>query len=184
MTAVADAGPLIALAKIDGLQILPKLYPRVLTPEAVFEEAVVAGRQLGAPDVVLLEEHYRQGFLVQREPEHAPAELLRAEISDLAQLGRGEIASIALALDLNADWLLIDDRAARVVAEQIFEAKNCPSRAKGTLGVLVTAYSIGASSLTDTLAWIDRIESRPDIWISSHLCRQAAEALLSHSRQS
>jgi predicted nucleic acid-binding protein len=39
---VADAGPLMALAKVDALAVLFRLYPKVLTPPAVYEETVVA----------------------------------------------------------------------------------------------------------------------------------------------
>lgn len=40
MTVVADSGPLIAFAKIGGLETLLGVYPRILTPRAVFEESV------------------------------------------------------------------------------------------------------------------------------------------------
>ena len=42
MTAVVDAGPLMAFAKIDGLEVLFKSFSRVLTAPAVFDEVVTA----------------------------------------------------------------------------------------------------------------------------------------------
>lgn len=46
MTVVADSGPLIAFAKIGGLETLLGVYPRILTPRAVFEESVNEGEYL------------------------------------------------------------------------------------------------------------------------------------------
>ena len=44
MTAVANSGPLIVLAKVNHLHLLPSLYGEVIIPQAVFREAVVVGR--------------------------------------------------------------------------------------------------------------------------------------------
>jgi predicted nucleic acid-binding protein len=49
---VADAGPLIYLAAIGHLDLLRRLAPEVLVPEAVYHEVVVAGAGLpGAEEV-------------------------------------------------------------------------------------------------------------------------------------
>jgi hypothetical protein len=40
--AVSDASPLIAPARIDGLELLPKLYGRLLIPTEVNTEVTVA----------------------------------------------------------------------------------------------------------------------------------------------
>ena len=51
MTVVADAGPLIALAKIGGLRTLFGLYPLIITPGAVYEETVREGHYARAPAI-------------------------------------------------------------------------------------------------------------------------------------
>jgi predicted nucleic acid-binding protein len=40
---VCNAGPLIALAFVDQLQLLPALYQNILVPEAVWREVVDSG---------------------------------------------------------------------------------------------------------------------------------------------
>jgi predicted nucleic acid-binding protein len=53
MIAVADSGPLISLAKLDYLHLLPVLYERVVIPRAVYDEVVnnwLAARLSGCKD--------------------------------------------------------------------------------------------------------------------------------------
>ncbi len=43
MKVVADAGPLMAFAKIGKLGTLLHIFPKIWTPRAVYAEAVTAG---------------------------------------------------------------------------------------------------------------------------------------------
>ncbi len=45
--AVVNAGPLVALALLDLLDLLPALFPECWVPKAVFNEVAVAG--IGKP---------------------------------------------------------------------------------------------------------------------------------------
>ncbi len=45
MIVVVNSGPLMALAKIGLLDLLPRLYGQVSFPTAVFVEVVVRGRE-------------------------------------------------------------------------------------------------------------------------------------------
>jgi hypothetical protein len=49
----------MALAKVGGLDALFRLFPKILTPPAVYEELITAGQRLGAPDAALLRACYR-----------------------------------------------------------------------------------------------------------------------------
>lgn len=64
MTAVADAGPLIALAKIGGLETLHRLHPEVFIPPAVHWETIEQGLARGEPDAAALSLCARQGKLL------------------------------------------------------------------------------------------------------------------------
>ena len=61
MTVVADAGPLIAFAKIDGLGGLFDLYPNLLVSPTVYDEAITVGLALGAADAKLLQAAHEAG---------------------------------------------------------------------------------------------------------------------------
>lgn len=51
---VSNSGPLMALAKLNQLSILKKLFQKVLIPQAVYEEAVIRGMTQGYPDALAI----------------------------------------------------------------------------------------------------------------------------------
>lgn len=166
---LADAGPLIALGKLNRLNLLAELYDVLHIPRAVYDEAVVEGFLREAPDslhIRLFVEHYRFPIL------DASEDVLR-RYAQWPHLGAGEKQLLSLAQSFSGTevLVLIDDEAARE------EARQLGLLVKGTIGVLVQAYR------TELLAW-DEIElllleiaARPDLWISERLCQQVIEQL-------
>lgn len=118
---IADSGPLIALAGVKQLDLLPRLYRRAAAPAAVIEELIAAPEPVAATQVL------EQAPWLERLAPRAVAEGLSAV------LGRGEAEAIALALEYPEALLLLDDRAARRAAESL----GVP--VTGTAGVLVRA---------------------------------------------
>jgi len=130
LVVVADSSPLIALARIDQLQLLPSLYERVTVPEAVWQEVTrgASEQRAGAAEV------QRATWIdVQHvEPKDIEAHALLVD--------RGEAEAIALASRLQARLLLVDDARGRQVAQRL----GLPI--KGTLGILVAAKRDGLLS--------------------------------------
>jgi predicted nucleic acid-binding protein len=172
---VSDAGPLLALAKVDGLSALFRLFPQILIPPAVHEETVVAGQRLGAPDAVLLEACCNDRRLDLAVPSSPSFPLLQG-------LGRGEEESIRLAIERRAEWLLIDDYDARQAALSSFRAAGVGTGIKGTLGVLVSAHQKGHLSQREAIERVNALSQRLDVWISQDLCRHVIEILGRSSR--
>ncbi|HEY2291741.1 MAG TPA: DUF3368 domain-containing protein [Thermoanaerobaculia bacterium] len=175
MKIVSDAGPLMALAKVDGLAVLFRLFPRILIPPAVHEETVVAGQRLGAPDAALVEAWCNEENLILAAPTlpFLPVSL---------QLGLGEEESIRLAIEQRADWLLIDDHDARQGALACFQAAGVTTQIKGTLGIIVSAHQEGHLSRSEATDLVNALSQRPDIWINPDLCRWVIEILSRPSR--
>jgi uncharacterized protein len=123
---VCNTGPLIALAMVGHLDLLPRLYRRILVPEAVIREAVGSGGRTGADEIAAA------GW-VERVAESLPLEPLLTK-----ELGLGESAVIAAAHHLRARLVLIDERRARRIAEHAYGL-----RVKGSAGVLVAAKKAG-----------------------------------------
>lgn len=170
MKIVSDAGPLMALAKVDSLATLFRLFPQILIPPAVHEETVVAGQRLGALDAALLEACCNDQKLVL-----APPTLPSLPVS--LRLGLGEDESIRLAIEQRADWLLIDDYEARQGALACFQAAGVTTQIKGTLGIIVSAHQEGHLSQSEAIDLVTVLSQRLDIWVSPDLCRRVIELL-------
>jgi predicted nucleic acid-binding protein len=120
---VCDTGPLIALTLIDQLQILHRLYPRVLVPRAVLDEVTAGGvNRPGASAIIGAE------WLVALD-DIAPDPLLAGEL---------EASVIAAAYRLQARLAVLDERKARRIAARAYGL-----RVKGTAGILVAAKRAG-----------------------------------------
>ncbi len=103
MIVVSDTSPVLALAAIEQLELLRSLFEEVVIPEAVNRELTHKN-----PDFLPLPSWLRS----QRASDQTLVTSLLAEI-DLA-----EAEAIALAIELRADLLLIDERIGRKVAQQ------------------------------------------------------------------
>lgn len=153
---VADAGPIRYLVVIGAVDVLPRLFDRVVIPEYVI--SIELGDPSTPPEV--------QSW-ASCPPEWA--EIRRpAQIEPLALHG-GEAAAIALALQLQADAVLLDDAAARRMAVERGLAVT------GTIGVLERAAQRGLLDLRETLDRLLRTNFRiaPEV-VRDALARDAA----------
>src|SRR5215831_7888620 len=107
MIVVADTSPVNHLILKQEIDVLPKIYGRVVIPQTVREELVRAS----APQLVRSWMDHMPDWLEVRVPSTAPD-------SSLAKLDAGERDAIALATELHADQLIIDEREGRRVAER------------------------------------------------------------------
>jgi len=70
MTVIINSGPLITLAKLGLIDLLPRLYGDVILPTAVFVEAVVRGRERGYSDASLIQLAIRRAVSPDLSPKH------------------------------------------------------------------------------------------------------------------
>lgn len=127
MIVVSNATPLIAMAMADQFDLLQKIFGRIYIPQGVHEEVVEqGGERFGATDV-------RQAAWVQVI---AAKDRLAVEVLE-DDLGKGESETIVLAREVEADWVLVDERLARRKLELL------GIRTIGTLGILLKAKELG-----------------------------------------
>lgn len=134
MIVVSNSSPLIALAKIGEFNLLHSLYEELLIPQAVREEVARVGQDSAeiAPNRPGIEEVRRATWIRSVNVSNlAAVQLLRG------RLDAGESEAIVLALELNADLLLIDEARGRRVAQ----AQGINT--SGTVGTLVAAKTQG-----------------------------------------
>ena len=98
---IIDAGPLIALAQIDSIHILNKLFGQVQIPETVLRECLA---KEGA-DTQIIQKAIENNWLIVKNPEK--------QQTFPKMLGKGEIEAMQLALDTDHSLLIIDDQLAR-----------------------------------------------------------------------
>jgi uncharacterized protein len=141
---VSDASPISYLQQIGRLDLLIRLYGRILIPPAVEKELLAAAKLHAGIDWSLLE------VVAPKDPKMV--EQLREELDS------GESEAIAIAVEMRADLLLIDEAAGREAA------KRYRLRRTGTLGVLLDAKQAGLiasasgefARLIDTGFWVRR----------------------------
>ena len=121
MVVISDTSPINYLCQIGHIEVLPAIFGRVIVPIAVAGEL----QQAAAPESVRRFIANPPEWLNVREP--------NSTITSIVDFGAGERQAIALAHELHADFLIVDDLDARVVAEQRHIAVIC------TLGVLKMA---------------------------------------------
>jgi len=141
---VSDTSAITNLLAIRRETLLLQLFGVVLVPAAVQAELSVTHLQIPA-------------FLQIRVVEDRAA--VRQFID--ADLDLGEAEAIQLALELDADHLLIDEAAGRRIAEQR------GLKIIGVLGVLAQAKRNGL--ITAVLPEIDALRSAADFWIAPAL---------------
>ena len=149
LKAISNTSPLLYLYRIGAIDWLPNLFDEVWTPEAVKNE-LLAGRNRGydVPDPT------DYPWLNVVDPKSMPSEWLALD------LGVGEIAAMALALENPDRIVLLDDmlarRTAQVAGLQVW----------GTLKILLEAKSHGL---------VDKIEpcvtnlSKAGMWVSAEV---------------
>ena len=123
---IVNSTPLIALAKVDRLDLLRRMYGGAIIPEAVYREVTekddIAARRIRAA---------REWIEVRRVSPDLDRRMYRAKLHD------GEVEVMLLAQEISADVVVIDDGAARRTAEYL----GLPLT--GTLGVLIKARQLG-----------------------------------------
>lgn len=123
MRAVSNAGPLIHLARINHLHLLPALFDEVLIPVAVWQE--VSPDDIDVPDLAALRQAVDAGWLrVHAVSATSGAARLQADLDP------GESEAIMLAREVTADALLMDERRGRTHAQR----EGLP--VLGTIGLL------------------------------------------------
>jgi len=129
MIIVSDTSPINGLAIVGYLWLLQQVYERVLIPPAVADEL----RRGGEDDSRIIDALSLDWIEVYQPRNYQLTETLQTEYN----LDRGESEAIALALELNAEELLINERLGRRQAVRLGLSIT------GLLGILLVAKHRG-----------------------------------------
>ncbi len=151
MIIVSDTSPINNLAAIDQLHLLHQLYGTVLIPEAVYRELTDPNFPVAGATEVQTFDWIQTRTICDR----TLVEALNNE------LDIGEAEAIALAVEIQADQVLIDERRGRLVASRL------NLRYTGILGILVEAKSQGL--IAEVKPLLDALIKDAGFWIAEPL---------------
>ncbi len=158
--AIADASTLIHLARIGQLALLPTFFDTVLVPPAVWREVVTDGT--GQPGAKELETARENGWARVEDPTNA--ELLMLLNRDL---GAGEAEAIALATSHPDHILLVDEAAARQVAD-VYDLEKT-----GIVGLLLRAKL--EDRIPSLAKALDELRDAGGFWIDEGLIERVLD---------
>ncbi len=129
MPVVSNTSPILNLAIVDRLKLLHQQFGQIQIPAVVLEELKVDEERPGSQSI---QAAIADGWIkVQSVDNQTFVQLLRQTLDG------GEAEAIALALELKAEWVLLDERDRRRVA------KSLGLQVTGVLGVLLKAKQSG-----------------------------------------
>lgn len=159
---IGDSSTLIHLAASGRLALLREFYEKITIPAAVWKEVVEEGRgRAGAAEV---EEARQGGWIEVVSPTNEPLlRLLKRDLDD------GEAEVIALAVERQADLVLLDESDARRIAELYGLPRT------GVVGLLIRAKREG--KIQSLQVELERLRSQAGFWIEERLYQRALRAV-------
>lgn len=149
MIIVSDTSPISNLLKIGQLDLLREIYQSIIIPTAVFRE-LQAAQHFDA-------EYFRTCDWI----EIRAIQDMRLFQSLAAELDAGEAEAIALAKELRADVLLMDEQKGRR------KAVSLGLKVTGIAGVLLTAKGVGL--LPEIEPVLNDLKQKAGFWLSNEL---------------
>lgn len=147
MIVVSDTSSISNLLIIGEVHLLRILFSTVVVPDAVYEELCRVPAQKNTLQ--------RLDWIERRKL--ADIRLFK-RLRD--ELDRGESEAIALAVELEADLLLIDESLGREVA------KSLGLKITGILGVLIRAKDAGY--ITEVRPLVNKLIDEADFWVGAN----------------
>lgn len=128
MIVVSNTTPLIGLASIQRFDLLQQLFGEIYIAQAVYNETVVGGHEIGGAKYEVATAKWIKTIPVR--------DRLAVEVL-LDELDLGESETIVLAREVDADWVLMDEKKGRMKLTQLRLPKI------GTVGILLKAKQVG-----------------------------------------
>lgn len=157
MIVISDTTPILSLLKAEQLDLLQKLFDKVVIPEKVYEELTTN----------LIFESEKSAIvncpfiIVEKVCNQESVKLLR----NITGLDAGESEALILYEEKNADLLFIDEHKGRSIARKM-SVKHI-----GTMGILMMAYDQKIMSALEVRHCLEMLLDQ-DIRLSKTLCNK------------
>ena len=134
---IVNATPLIIFGKINKLELLQSVFKNLVISPEVYDEVVIKGMEIDAPDAYLVKEYVDTGKIKVKSLDQKSKKIFLKIKRMYGQLDEGEASTIALALQEHASEVLMDEDIGRKIAR----LHNIKPR--GSLRVLILGYQKG-----------------------------------------
>ena len=154
MIVVSDTSPISNLLQIGEIELLRRIFDKIVIPTQVFAE------------ICRIESH--KEFLIKQDwIETAPLSNENLKKILLNDLDSGEAEAIALAVELKADYLLIDEIKGRQIAE------SYGIKVTGIIGVLIKAKEAGL--IAEVKPYLQKSVNDAGFWLNPKLIEKILE---------
>ncbi len=154
MIVVSDTSPISNLLQIGDLDLLRLLFQEIIIPQDVFDELCE----------IKVQANILSGQTWIKTSAVADSKL---KIDLLKELDKGEAEAIILAIELHADYLLIDEVKGRAIAE------SYDIKVVGILGVLLQAKQKGL--IADVKTHLQKLVIEAGFWLNPKLIEKVLE---------
>ena len=154
MIVVSDTSPISNLLQIGEIDLLRRIFYKLVIPSEVLAE------------ICQIESH-KEFLLNQDWIETATLSDTTLKNSLLSDLDSGEAEAIALAIELKADYLLMDETKGRQTAE------SYGIKVTGILGVLIKAKEEGL--ITEVKPYLQKLVNDAGFWLNPKLIKKILE---------
>lgn len=159
MIVVSNTSPITNLAAIGKLDLIRKLYGKIYIPNAVWNELHAYGKSWPGTHEV-----ENAAWILQ-----TPAQNQILSNALQRDLDQGEAESLALALDIKADLLIIDEKEGRHAAARL------GIKVIGVIGILIEAHS--KNEITDIRTELDMLRQQAGFYISDKLYQSVLQQI-------
>lgn len=156
MLVVSNTSSLLNLAIIDRLFLIKQQFGKIIIPSEVLAELRTSENLPGSQQ--LQAAITAKWITLQKVEDRAFVRLLKRD------LDRGEAEAIASATQLNADWLLLDEREGRRIAGTL------GLNITGVLGIILKGWHEG--KVTSVKELINQLRTQANFHIAPNLERQ------------
>lgn len=159
MIIVSNTSPIFYLSTIGQLDLLYQLYNEIVIPTSVFNEIT----NVGNTDVSATVVPTLSWIKTQSATNQAFVNTL------IAELDPGEAEAIALAVELKADRLLMDEQLGRAAAMRV------GLQVTGVLGILIAAKR--NNLIQDVKPLLDALIEQVGFWVDEQLYTEVLQAV-------
>ena len=151
---ISNTTPIITLLSISKLELLRNIYGKIIIPQGVYQEIEEGKNKKFYTDLSLID-WIEIKSIADKEP-----------LKYISDLDKGEAEVIVLANEINADLVIIDEKAGREYAEHF------GIKLTGTIGVLLKAKELGIINKIEPL--LTKMKEN-GIWISQKFINKVLE---------